>query len=72
MASRMCAQVYGDQNFPFSVAVEVNSVGLPREWYFIMFRLSERGGWCWRRTSASLQEVHAEQIALISSVMWGQ
>ena len=27
---------------------------------------------CWRLTSASLQQVHAEQIALISSVMWGQ
>jgi hypothetical protein len=26
------------------VAVEVYSVGLPWEWYFVLFRLAERGG----------------------------
>ncbi len=38
------AKVDGYQYLSFDVAVEVNSIGLPREWYFVLFRLAKRGG----------------------------
>ncbi len=39
-----CAKVDGYQYLPFGVSVEVDSIGLPREWYFVLYRLAEHGG----------------------------